>query len=66
MRKTIAVLSGLMLLLVVNWSIFERERILKNGQLVILELAPIDPRSLMQGDYMALRFKIAEEMFGRA
>lgn len=65
MRKTIAVLSGLMLILAVNWSIFERERILKNGQLVILELAPIDPRSLMQGDYMALRFKIADEIFGR-
>lgn len=65
MRKTIAILSGVILLLVVNWNIFERERILENGQIVILELAPIDPRSLMQGDYMALRFKIADEIFGR-
>jgi uncharacterized membrane-anchored protein len=28
--------------------------------LVFLELAPVDPRSLMQGDYMVLRYKIAE------
>jgi uncharacterized membrane-anchored protein len=28
---------------------------------VLLELAPVDPRSLMQGDYMALRFQFANE-----
>jgi uncharacterized membrane-anchored protein len=32
---------------------------------VLLELAPVDPRSLMQGDYMALRFKAADDAFGR-
>jgi uncharacterized membrane-anchored protein len=32
--------------------------------LVLLELAPVDPRSLMQGDYMALRFHAANEAFG--
>jgi len=26
-------------------------------------LAPVDPRSLMQGDYMALRFRLANEVF---
>ncbi len=30
---------------------------------MLLELAPVDPRSLMQGDYMALRFKVAREVF---
>ena len=35
---------------------------MKDGQLVLLELAPVDPRSLMQGDYMALRYKISENM----
>src|SRR5690606_6091689 len=29
------------------------------GQVVVLSLAPVDPRSLMQGDYMALRFAVA-------
>ena len=35
-----------------------------NGRIVLLELAPVDPRSLMQGDYMALRFRIVNDAFG--
>jgi uncharacterized membrane-anchored protein len=54
-----------LLLVGVNWIIFERERLLEDGRVVVLELAPVDPRSLMQGDYMALRFKVADEVFGR-
>jgi uncharacterized membrane-anchored protein len=65
MRKTIAVLAGLCVLAAVNWSIYAREQLLATGQVVLLELAPVDPRSLMQGDYMALRFKLADEVFGR-
>lgn len=37
-------------------AIQEHERTLQQGELVLLRLAPVDPRSLMQGDYMALRF----------
>jgi uncharacterized membrane-anchored protein len=40
----------------------KKEELLRDGQLVLLELAPVDPRSLMQGDYMALRYKISENM----
>ena len=65
MRKAIAVAAGLLVLAVVNWSIYARERLLETGQVVLLELAPIDPRSLMQGDYMALRFKIATQLAGQ-
>jgi uncharacterized membrane-anchored protein len=65
MRKTIAVAAGILMLAAVNWGIYGRERLLETGQVVLLELAPIDPRSLMQGDYMALRFKVADEVFGR-
>ena len=35
------------------------EQTLKEGQLVLLQLAPVDPRSLMQGDYMRLNYKEA-------
>ena len=28
---------------------------------VLVELAPVDPRSLMQGDYMALQFRLAND-----
>jgi uncharacterized membrane-anchored protein len=65
MRRPIAVLAGLFVLAAVNWTIYAREQLLAAGQAVLLELAPVDPRSLIQGDYMALRFKVADEVFGR-
>ena len=52
-------LAGLALILTAaNWAIASRELLKSSGQLVYLELAPVDPRSLMQGDYMSLRYKI--------
>ena len=52
-------LAGLALILAAaNWAIASREVLKSSGQLVYLELAPVDPRSLMQGDYMSLRYKI--------
>lgn len=35
-----------------------KEKLLVRGDTVYLRLAPVDPRSLMQGDYMALNFAI--------
>ncbi|HSE01127.1 MAG TPA: GDYXXLXY domain-containing protein [Burkholderiales bacterium] len=65
MREAIAIVVGLAVLGAVNWGIHGREQLLAEGRVVLLELAPVDPRSLMQGDYMALRFKIADDAFGR-
>ncbi|SIS68765.1 GDYXXLXY domain-containing protein [Neptunomonas antarctica] len=48
---------------VVNFSIFKKEQVLISGTLVLLPLAPVDPRSIMQGDYMRLRFALATEAF---
>lgn len=66
MRRLVVVIAGLALLIVVNLTIQSRERLLNDGRVMLLELAPVDPRSLMQGDYMALRFKAAVEAFPRA
>jgi uncharacterized membrane-anchored protein len=63
MRKWIVVLNAVALLAAVNLVIASRERLLEEGRVVLLELAPVDPRSLMQGDYMALRFKTARDGF---
>ena len=63
MRKVLAVLAGLAVLGAANWAIYGREKQLAEGAVVLLELAPVDPRSLMQGDYMALRFKVTEDAF---
>jgi uncharacterized membrane-anchored protein len=48
----------------VNVTIHEREALLTHGRVVFLPLAPVDPRSLMQGDYMALRFALARQITG--
>jgi uncharacterized membrane-anchored protein len=42
-----------------NWIIFKKEDHRANGRLVLLEVTKYDPRSLMQGDYMALTYPIA-------
>ena len=63
MRKAIAILAGLAILAFVNFGISERETLLTEGRVVLLRLAPVDPRSLMQGDYMRLNFEIEGQAF---
>lgn len=65
MRNVILVGMTMILLVAVNFNIYQREQLISSGRVVLLELAPVDPRSLMQGDYMALRFKVATEAFNR-
>jgi uncharacterized membrane-anchored protein/uncharacterized membrane protein len=43
----------------VGYQISASETILANGKVIKLELLPVDPRSLLQGDYMQLNYKIA-------
>jgi len=62
MRKLITIVTLVVVLVVVNFSIYNKEQLLTNGNVVFLKLAPVDPRSLMQGDYMALRFDIASKI----
>ncbi|WP_186299116.1 GDYXXLXY domain-containing protein [Halomonas sp. C22] len=56
------VLSTLLVLAAVNVAIWQKERHLAEGEIVYLALAPVDPRSLMQGDYMALDFALAQRL----
>ena len=58
-RKLVVVVAGVLVLALVNVIVFQRERLLEHGRVVLLELAPVDPRSLLQGDYMALEFRVA-------
>jgi uncharacterized membrane-anchored protein len=43
-----------------GFSVGRNEKILTHGRLVYLELTPNDPRSIIQGDYMRLTYKIAD------
>jgi len=66
MHKVVALIAGLAILVLANHSIYSRERLIAEGRVALLELAPVDPRSLMQGDYMALRFRASNEVLGRS
>ena len=61
--KSIVIILNLILLIgYINWAIFSKEKTLTEGILMLFELAPVDPRSLMQGDFMILRYGIARQM----
>lgn len=61
------ILPGLLLALAIpNWAIVQKERLLATGSMVLLELAPVDPRSLIQGDYMRLDYAITRAMESQA
>lgn len=53
--------SALAALVVAGLGIRQNEALIAEGTPVFVELAPVDPRSLMQGDYMQLRFHLPTE-----
>ncbi|TAL30569.1 MAG: hypothetical protein EPN97_12190 [Alphaproteobacteria bacterium] len=62
MRNITFIAASLVILCAFNWAIFDKEILRRTGDTVLLELAPVDPRSLMQGDYMRLNYKITADM----
>ena len=63
---SIILVNLILVLAVVNGSIYRKQKILDQGRTVYLKLAPVDPRSLMQGDYMILRQDILRESDDKA
>ena len=57
--RLLMVALGLSILFLVNQSILKKEDTIRNGAVILLPLAPVDPRSLMQGDYMRLNYKLS-------
>jgi uncharacterized membrane-anchored protein len=63
MRPRVWMLVGTIATLVVALgAIWQKQDLIANGRPVYVQLAPADPRSLMQGDYMRLRFALPEEV----
>lgn len=63
LKKTVPIAVALSLMTTLglaNFSIWQFEEILENGEKIVLKLAPVDPRSLMQGDYMVLNYSILD------
>ena len=53
--KRFVIIVALQLALIVGL-VAERESTLRHGRVVRLRLAPVDPRALLQGDYVILRY----------
>ena len=64
MRSRLLIFGFLLILVVVNLQIYHLETRRATGEVVVLQLAPLDPRSLLQGDYMRLRYEIASQITG--
>ena len=61
--RQLAITAAVLLILAVSaLTIWRFEQTLASGQTLIFELAPVDPRSIMQGDYMALAYAIDREL----
>jgi uncharacterized membrane-anchored protein len=62
MRRALVVAGLAVALAVPGALIVQKERLLAMGTPVLLELAPVDPRSLIQGDYMRLDYAITRQI----
>lgn len=59
MKKIFVVLNLLLLMIVFGYSVIKEEKNLKKATFYI-KTVPVDPHSLIQGDYMVLNYDIAE------
>ncbi|MCA1060776.1 GDYXXLXY domain-containing protein [Rossellomorea aquimaris] len=44
----------------IGYQVYSNETLLQNGETILLELQPVDPRSLLQGDYVELNYTISQ------
>lgn len=54
----VLVLTATLALVYINLNAWQNQQIKLSGDVLFLELAPVDPLSLVQGQYMRLRFEI--------
>ncbi len=67
MMRTFGLLAGLMVALGVPLALIaHKEQVVASGTTMLLPLAPRDPRSLIQGDYMALRYALPSDLLAQS
>lgn len=62
MKKStiVIILNTLVILGYILLQTISQERLIRSGELVLFKLRPVDPRSIMQGDYMILRYEVTD------
>lgn len=63
--KYLGLVTVLIALVAINFNINSKQNLIKHGETLLFKLAPVDPRSIMQGDYMRLRFDLAVQIHER-
>lgn len=66
MKRALLILGYMLAIGVPTGLIVQKERVIANSEPMLLPLAPVDPRSLMQGDYMILRYQLSEALIRTA
>ena len=59
-RRTWLLIFAVLALSVMGYLVSQKELLLARGEIILLKLAPVDPRSLIQGDYMRLEYEITD------
>lgn len=57
-RRYLPILFGLITIVIVNFQVISQQLLIHNGQPMFVALEPVDPRSLIQGDYMVLTYNL--------
>ena len=62
---SVALLGLITILAIMTFNVAKYENHLATGDTVLLELAPVDPRGFMQGDYMTLSYALEDEVLNK-
>ena len=62
LRNILFLISSVFVFTALNYAVYDKQHVVDSCDSVYLKLAPRDPRSLMQGDYMQLRYALAEDV----
>lgn len=58
MKKYVNLGMAAAIILAFIFGIYQKEQLIAKGDVIYLALAPVDPRSIMQGDYMRLAYEL--------
>lgn len=61
-KRNLLITNLFLLIVVFLWMRYDKEELLKEGEVLVLKLAPVDPRSFMMGDYMTLNYELNSKL----
>lgn len=62
MKAIFNLVAAGLIIVVFIYGITQKQAVIAEGEIVYLKLAPVDPLSIMQGNYMRLRYAVSAEV----